>query len=117
MTKVLVVDDNVDAAELLVELLSAHALEATPAYSGWDALRCAQWFVPDVVLLDLGLPDLDGFMVAGLLRQVAGCHAARIMALTAWGDSETRRCVLAAGMERHLVKPATFESILQAIDG
>lgn len=111
--RVLVVDDNADAAGSLVELLRLTGHVAEAAYSGTAALAAAARFAPELVLLDLGLPDLDGFAVARALRE-AGClpPGARLVALTGWGQASDRERTRAAGFDRHLVKPVELHELL-----
>ena len=103
--RILVVDDNVDAAETLSMLLSLEGHETQTAYCGYDALAQLKNFGPDLVLLDIGLPDIDGYEVA---RRIAGeptAAAVRIVALTGYGQPEDKARALADGFHAHLVKP------------
>jgi CheY-like chemotaxis protein len=102
--KVLVVDDNADSAETLSELLPIWGHEARIAYDGESALRLVGEFRPDVVLLDIGLPGMDGFEVARRIRQGA-TPVHRLVAMTGYGDDEDRRKAREAGFDGHLVKP------------
>lgn len=113
--RVLIVDDNRDAADLIAEFLALSGHETTSVYNGQAALTMASQFKPDVILLDLGLPDLDGFQVAQTLRRSQEFAATRVVALTAWGDPATRARTSSAGFDRHLVKPASFDVILDAV--
>jgi CheY-like chemotaxis protein len=112
--RVLVVEDNPDQARTLSALLDLMGHEVRCAESGYTALEQARKLRPDVVLLDLGLPGLDGFEVARRLRQEHG-QALRIIAITAYGSDNERRESSEAGCELHLVKPADpkfIESLL-----
>jgi DNA-binding response OmpR family regulator len=115
--RVLIVDDNRDAADLIAEFLELSGHATTLAYDGRAALTMACHFKPDVILLDLGLPDLDGFQVAAALRELREFAGTRVVALTAWGDPATRARTALAGFDMHLVKPASFDMILNAIQG
>jgi CheY-like chemotaxis protein len=113
--RVLVVDDNRDAADILSEFLQLSGHEAAAAYGGQHALDVARHFLPDIVLLDLGMPGIDGFAVAAaLLRDQQTCHM-RVIALTAWGDAATRARTSAVGFHHHLTKPTDFSAILAAL--
>ena len=112
--KVLVVEDNPDQARTLTMLVDIMGHEVRCAESGHAALLAARALRPDVVLLDLGLPGLDGFEVARRLRQEHGA-ALRIIAVTAYGSESDRQESRDAGCELHLVKPADpkfIESLL-----
>ncbi|MDP3762205.1 MAG: ATP-binding protein [Ramlibacter sp.] len=103
--RVLVVDDNRDAADTLAELLRMLGNEVLVAHDGTGALACAPQFKPDVVLLDIGLPDLNGYEVARQLRQVTGMRQPRLIALTGWGQYEDKRRAADAGFDDHWTKP------------
>ena len=113
--RVLVVDDNEDAANMLGELLEDAGHEVRTAYTGIEALRAAEAFRPDVVLLDIGLPDLDGYEVARRLR-AGRARAAKIAALTGWAQPREAHRSEAAGIDVHLVKPASLQAIEDVID-
>jgi signal transduction histidine kinase/ActR/RegA family two-component response regulator len=103
--RVLVVDDNEDAAETLAMLLSLSGYETRTAFDGPDALSAAKQFQPHVVFLDIGLPGMSGYEVARRLRGVAGLEAARLIALTGWGTEDDQRKSRDAGFDAHLTKP------------
>ena len=103
--RVLVVDDNDDAAEMMTTMLGQWGYDARPASDGRGALAVAETFAPEVVLLDLGLPDLDGYAIAEHLRTRPWAKATRIFALTGRGQEEDKRRSLAFGLDDHLVKP------------
>src|SRR5262245_7942999 len=104
--RVLVVDDNHDGADSLLLILQAYGLEARVAYDGESGLRLAREFRPDVVLLDIGMPGLDGYEVARRLRRDEGLHDALLVALTGWAEEEARRLSAEAGFDLYLLKPA-----------
>jgi signal transduction histidine kinase len=112
--RVLVVDDNRDAAEMLSEVLRQAGHQVSEAYDGLSALVIAARFRPEVVLLDLGLPDLDGFEVARRLRADPPC-AMKIVALTGFGRAEDRRRTAEVGIDLHLVKPVALETVLRVM--
>ncbi|MES1206875.1 MAG: response regulator [Pseudomonadota bacterium] len=113
--RVLVVDDNEDAANMLGELLEDAGHEVRTAYTGIEALRAAETFRPDVVLLDIGLPDMDGYEVARRLRD-GRARGAKIAALTGWAQPREAHRSEAAGIDVHLVKPASLQAIEDVID-
>jgi CheY-like chemotaxis protein len=103
--RVLVVDDNVDAAESLAMVLRLSGHEVRTAYDGPAALAEARAVTPDVVLLDIGLPGMDGFDVARQIREDQGLSHLRIVAVTGYGQDEDRRRTQEAGFDFHLTKP------------
>jgi CheY-like chemotaxis protein len=103
--RVLVVDDNVDAAHTLAMLVQLAGHDVRVAYDGPPALTLAQAFQPQVVLLDLNLPAMDGYEVARRLRERPETHEAVLAAVTGWGQPEDRRRSKDAGFDRHFVKP------------
>ena len=113
--RVLVVDDNVDAAQSLGLLLemSGHAVRL--AYDGPTALQAAIDYRPDVALLDIGLPGLDGFEVAQRIRHQATLRGMVLVALTGYGQDTDRQRSQDAGFDYHLVKPAAFDEIEQIL--
>lgn len=103
--RVLLVDDNVDAVRTLSLLLSSEQHEVEVAHNGFDALHAAESFKPDVVLLDIGMPGLDGYELARRLRAHGATKDARLIALTGYGQAEDRRRAQQAGIDHFLVKP------------
>ena len=103
--RILVVDDNQDGADLMAVLLKmqGHAVEV--ANDGVSALKSAAAFDPDVVLLDIGLPGLDGYAVAKQLRDTATRRPPCLIAMTGYGTDEDRRRTQEAGFDHHIVKP------------
>lgn len=117
--KVLVVDDNTDAAESLAALLSIRGHDTCLAHDGPEALRQAERFQPDVVFLDIGMPTLDGLETARLIRQQPWGRQIVLVALTGWGQLEDRRRSRDAGFNHHLVKPAdplVVDELLSSIE-
>jgi CheY-like chemotaxis protein len=112
-----VVDDNVDAAESLVTLLRLWGHEVAVAYDGPSALDLAAEFRPEVILLDIGMPDMDGYEVARRLRAQAAFATTQIMALTGWGAEEDRVRSRAAGFTEHLTKPANPQVLEDLLRG
>jgi PAS domain S-box-containing protein len=113
--RILVVDDNADAAEALALALSmtGHAVEL--AADGPSALAAAAAFRPEVVLLDIGLPGMDGYEVARHLRKEKGSEGLVLVALTGYGQEADRRRAKAAGFDHHLIKPVTPDAILAVL--
>ena len=110
--KVLVVDDNVDTAQSISNLLERKGYTAAMAHDGHAALEVARKFLPDVVLLDLGLPGLDGYRVAQLLRKEAEFANVRLIALSGYGQPADKKRSQEAGFNEHLVKPVAFHTLL-----
>ena len=104
--RVLVVDDNRDSADTLSTLLQVLGCEVGVAYDGEQALRVAREFKPDAVLLDLGMPRLNGFEACECMRREPWGKGICIVAVTGWGQDEDRRRTKEAGFNAHLVKPA-----------
>jgi two-component system CheB/CheR fusion protein len=113
--RVLVVDDNVDAREALKFLLEDEGHDVRTAADGPDALAQAKTFLPDVVLLDIGLPGIDGYEVARRLRALAGCEESIIVAVSGYGQAEDRARSSAAGFDGHLLKPVAPERLLDVV--
>ncbi|HEX9945131.1 MAG TPA: PAS domain-containing protein [Thermoanaerobaculia bacterium] len=103
--RILVVDDNEDSAESLAVWLRLIGHDARTAHDGPRALEMAMEFHPEVVLLDIGMPGMNGYDVARRLRQEPATQKAMIVAMTGWGQEEDRRRSQEAGFDRHLVKP------------
>ncbi len=108
--RVLVVDDNVDSVTSLMLLLQTMGHEVASAYDGIEALEAAQRFEPDTVVLDIGLPRLNGYEVARRLREHSD-RRYRLIALTGWGQDEDRERAREAGFDHHLVKPVDVDQL------
>ncbi len=113
--RVLVVDDNRDAAEMLAEALDALGYRTTVAHDGAEALRAVEEAAPDVALLDIGLPVMDGYELAGRLRGGPGGSAIKLVAVTGYGQESDRRRATAAGFDAHLVKPVQLDMVAELI--
>ncbi|HEY7641133.1 MAG TPA: response regulator [Steroidobacteraceae bacterium] len=111
--RVLIVDDNRDAADSLAMLLRLEGRETLSAYSGEEALRALRPFNPQLVLLDIGLPGLDGYEVARRLKAIA--PALHVIALSGYAQLEDRQRSAAAGFDAHLVKPVDLEALKRAL--
>lgn len=112
--RVLVVDDNRDSADTLAMLLELMGHEARTAHDGPQALAAGDDFLPDLVLLDIGLPQMDGYEVARRVRQRPWGRGVQLVALTGWGQPEDARKAAEAGFDRHLVKPVD-EAVLEQV--
>lgn len=116
--RILDVDDLRDAADSLARLLRLLGHEARVAYSGSAALTAAEQFQPQAILLDIGLPALDGFQVAGLLRQMPVLQSACLIALSGHGGDVFRERARDAGFDEYLLKPINtkqLESLLSEL--
>jgi len=111
--RVLIVDDNRDAAETLASLLESLGATVAVAGSGADALRAVTAFSPDAVVLDVGMPGMDGYEVARRIRSMPGSERLVLIALTGWGQDHDIVLARAAGFDHHLVKPPDLEVLLQ----
>ncbi len=116
--RILVVDDNRDSAESLAMLLKLTGNETHTAYDGLEAVEAAATFKPEVVLLDIGLPKMNGFEAARKIREQPWGEKMVLVALTGWGQDEDRRKSREAGFDGHLVKPldrAALTKLLAAL--
>lgn len=116
--KILVVDDNVDSAESLGLLLELLGNKVEKVHDGLQAVDLASTFQPNVILMDLGLPSIDGYEAAKRIRHNFGDHKVVIIALTGWGEAEDRIRSKEAGCDYHFVKPidlSTLEKLLQTL--
>ena len=107
----LVVDDNRDSADTLAMLLKFQGAEAYTANDGPTALEALHKYRPSIVLLDIGLPGMDGFEVAQRIRELKECRDTILVALTGWGQEEDRERSKAAGIDYHLVKPIDLRTL------
>jgi signal transduction histidine kinase/CheY-like chemotaxis protein len=112
-SRILIVDDNEAAANILQKLLNLHKQETEVAYSGKDALMKISTFDPHVILLDIGMPDMDGYETARQLR--AKNWNGAIVALSGFGQDSDKERSKAAGFDTHLVKPVGIDEILQTV--
>jgi CheY-like chemotaxis protein len=113
--RILLVEDNADAAESMMLLLQARGHEVTVVNDGHDALATARRIAPEVVLLDLGLPGMDGFQLAAALRAMPETSRAHLIAVSGYGQEKDRARSAQAGFDLHLVKPVDPERLVQAI--
>jgi signal transduction histidine kinase len=113
--RILIVDDNADAAMLLGELLEMLGHHVEVAHTGEDALAAVPEFRPDVALLDIGLPGMDGYELGTRLREISG--SLRLFAVSGYGDGANRARSAAVGFEAHLVKPVPIEKLVEVLNG
>ena len=111
----LVVDDNVDTVTTLAMLVKESGYDVRTAYDGSTVLEAALDYRPNVVLLDIGLPGLNGFEVAKQLRQQPALQNAVLVAMTGYGGESDLQRSFAAGFDHHLVKPGDFGKVLQIL--
>ncbi|MET0231178.1 MAG: ATP-binding protein [Rhodanobacteraceae bacterium] len=114
--RVLVVDDNEDAANSLTLVLELDGHEVACAYTAEDALARAGAFVPDVALLDVGLPGMSGYELARRLRELPGYEHVHLVALTGYGQPDDKAKAREAGFDSHLVKPAEFRALQEILE-
>jgi CheY-like chemotaxis protein len=112
---VLLVEDNVDARETTAELLRLEGHEVSEAGDGDEALSAIAQRLPDVVVMDLGLPGKDGFAIAAEIRRTPTLRRLPLIALSGFGQERDRRASAAAGFDDHLVKPVETETLVEAI--
>jgi CheY-like chemotaxis protein/two-component sensor histidine kinase len=115
--RVLVVDDNVDAADSLAQVLSAAGYQTKVAYEGVSALQLAELLRPSIVFLDIGLPNLSGHEIARRLRSEPWGLNVRLVAITGWGHENDRKRSREAGFDEHLTKPVDPRQLLQLMAG
>lgn len=113
--RILVVDDNLDSALSLAMMLSIMGHETRTAHDGESALATAEAFLPDVVLLDIGLPKLNGYEVAQRIRQQPWGTSMFLIAVTGWGQEEDRQRSSEVGLNVHMVKPIEAGALEQLL--
>ena len=113
--RILVVDDNRDAADSLCQLLAARGAETRAVYGGRAALEAVEATRPHAVVLDIGMPEMDGYEVARQVRQDGRAAGIRLVALSGWGQFADRERSAASGFDHHLTKPAEMESLLRIL--
>lgn len=114
-TTILIVDDNTSGAQTMQMLLHLEGYNVLVASSGAEALSLFESHSPRVVLLDIGLPDTDGYTIARALRELHGGATAIIIALTGWGTSHDVALAMSAGFDYHFTKPVHFDQLAQAL--
>lgn len=114
--RVLVVDDNVDSAKTMGWMMEMFGNEVHLAYTGPDALREAQEFKPQLVLMDIGLPGINGYEVCQTMRRMPELEDAVIVAQTGWGEREHKEMSKEAGFDHYLVKPVDMNALKKLVD-
>ncbi len=109
--RVLVIDDDQDCADSTAILLRRLGASARPAYSGAQALEMLADFKPHLALIDIGMPDMDGFETARRIRLHPQGRSLTLVALTGWGRQQDRRRSLEAGFDHHFVKPIDADAL------
>jgi CheY-like chemotaxis protein len=113
--RILVVDDNEDSAESMAELLELSGNIVQRAHDGLEALEAVERFEPHVILLDIGLPKMDGYEVCQAIRRNKSTFRPIVVALTGWGQDDDRRKSMEAGFDYHLVKPVSFDTLIELL--
>ena len=113
--RVLIADDNKDAADSLALLLRMEGHEVTAVYDGRQAVAVIDSFRPDVAVLDIGMPEMDGYDVARRVRQGSGGRAITLIAVTGWGQAMDKARAAAAGFNHHFTKPVELEQLVQML--
>lgn len=116
MLRVLVADDVPDTVISLLELLRDEGHEARGVYTGLDVLNSVRDFAPDAVLLDIGMPHINGYDLAPLLRQALAPRKVPIIAVTAWGSQKDRDHSRALGFVEHILKPPPMDMVRDTIE-
>jgi CheY-like chemotaxis protein len=115
--RVMVVDDNRDAAILMGRLLRTLGNDVQVAHDGFTALEVAEQFRPEAILLDIGLPEMDGYDTARMIRELPALKEVLIIAVTGWGQEEDKEKGKQAGFDHHVVKPADSATLMQLLSG
>jgi signal transduction histidine kinase/CheY-like chemotaxis protein len=115
--KVLVVDDNRDACDSLQALFEMENCQVATAYDGYEAVQATEQAMPDMIVMDLGMPCMDGYEAARRIRSQPGSKEVLMIALTGWGQSDARQRTIEAGFDHHLIKPVNFDEIRQLATG
>jgi PAS domain S-box len=114
--RVLVVDDNVDSAQSLAMIMKILGHDARVVHDGLAAVAAAEEFVPEIILMDIGMPKLDGYEACSRIRTLSAKPRPFMIALTGWGQEEDRRRCREAGFDLHLVKPIDAQTLIRALE-
>jgi DNA-binding response OmpR family regulator len=109
--RILVVDDNVDAADMLGQILQLDGHALCLAYDAHEGLAAARAFCPDVAVLDIGMPGMNGFELAGAIRAEAGLAQVRLVALSGWATVQDRERARNVGFDVYLTKPVGIDTL------
>jgi CheY-like chemotaxis protein len=112
---ILVVDDNQDAADALARIISGYGYETMAVYSGEDAVRATQSFLPDMAMIDIGMPGLDGYETVKRIRSQRDTDHIILVAVTAWSGEEDKRRAFEYGFDHHVSKPMSTETLEQIL--
>jgi CheY-like chemotaxis protein len=115
--RVLVVDDNRDGADLMAALLQKDGHEVAAVYSSREALDLVHRFKPEIVLLDIGLPEIDGYELARRIHADPTLQPVKLIAITGYGQEEDKARAFSAGFSAHLLKPVEFARLRQLLAG
>jgi signal transduction histidine kinase len=113
--RIVVVDDNTDSAEMIASLLQFEGHDVQVAHTGAAGIALAKEIHPDIAFLDIGMPDMSGYAVAGALRDTPELEGLALVALTGYGQDKDRSDALSGGFDIHLTKPVTFETLVSTI--
>jgi CheY-like chemotaxis protein len=113
--RILAVEDNADVLRVQTALLRAMGHEVLAVSSAAEAIKAADEFLPDVVLIDIGLPDMNGCKLAEHLRQLPATRTARLIALTGYGSADAKRQAEEAGMDDYFIKPVSLAQLHRAL--
>ncbi len=116
-SRIVVIEDNLDAAEVLADVLQLEGYEVHVAHDGRSGLELVRRVRPDLVLCDIGLPDLDGYEVAQALRRDEALGATRLIAVSGYAQPEDRQRALEAGFDEHMAKPLSPRDLMKALAG
>jgi CheY-like chemotaxis protein len=114
--KILVVDDNRDAADTLVTFLTMEGHAVQVAYGGQEAIDAFETMAPQVVLLDIGMPGMDGYQVARHIRQFPDGQGVKLVAMTGWGQLEDKARAHEAGFSEHMTKPVELNELTALLE-
>jgi signal transduction histidine kinase len=113
---IVIVEDNRDSGDMLAELLMHYGHRATVARTAAEGLAAIERAMPDLALIDIGLPDMDGYQLAALVRRLPSPKRATLVALTGFGTAEDRERAQAAGFDSHLLKPVRFDDLTRLVE-
>jgi two-component system, chemotaxis family, CheB/CheR fusion protein len=108
---ILIVDDNRDAADALARIISSHGYETKAVYSGEEAIRATASFLPNMAMIDIGMPELDGYETVKRIRAERDTDHIILVAVTAWSRDEDKRRAYDYGFDHHVAKPMSTETL------
>jgi CheY-like chemotaxis protein len=113
--RILIVDDNRDTADSLARLIKALGYEAKAVYDGLQAVEQASAFLPDMALIDIGMPGLDGYETVSRIRHLLGNTQTILVAVTGWSGDEDKRRAYESGFDLHVPKPMSVEALKELL--